>query len=85
MQLLHFYGRHCLWILGNGLTLTNSESIWGRLVLDAKKRECFFNAEDDGGLADAITNACIELDDLNTLLNMDSLHISRPKWQVYLF
>nr|XP_029117914.1 helicase SEN1 [Elaeis guineensis] len=73
--------KHCLWILGNGPTLTNSESIWGRLVHDAKKRGCFFNADDDRGLADAITDACIELDDLNDLLNMDSLHISRPKWQ----
>lgn len=73
--------KHCLWILGNGPTLSNSESIWGRLVLDAKKRGCFFNAEDDKSLADAILKACVELDDLDDVLNMDSLHISKPKWQ----
>ncbi|CAN1804450.1 Probable helicase MAGATAMA 3 [Linum perenne] len=35
--------RHCLWILGCATTLINSESVWQRLVHDAKARNCFFN------------------------------------------
>ncbi|KAK9275807.1 hypothetical protein L1049_023077 [Liquidambar formosana] len=46
--------RHCLWILGNAWTLANSESVWEKLVRDAKDRNCFFNADDDKDLAKAI-------------------------------
>ncbi|KAJ6738455.1 P-LOOP CONTAINING NUCLEOSIDE TRIPHOSPHATE HYDROLASES SUPERFAMILY PROTEIN [Salix koriyanagi] len=30
--------RYCLWILGNGATLVNSDTIWKKLVTDAKER-----------------------------------------------
>ncbi|KAK7255007.1 hypothetical protein RIF29_28406 [Crotalaria pallida] len=39
--------RHCLWILGNGTTLLNSDSVWEKLIMDAKSRGCFYNAGDD--------------------------------------
>ncbi|OAY72239.1 Helicase SEN1, partial [Ananas comosus] len=74
--------RHCLWVLGNGPTLTKSESIWQKLVDDAKNRGCFFNANEDKDLADAVIKAFVELDELDNLLNMDSLHISRPRQKV---
>nr|CAD1844653.1 unnamed protein product [Ananas comosus var. bracteatus] len=74
--------KHCLWVLGNGPTLTKSESIWQKLVDDAKNRGCFFNANEDKDLADAVIKAFLELDELDNLLNMDSLHISRPRQKV---
>jgi senataxin len=46
--------RYCLWILGNAATLINSDSVWRNVVLDAKKRDCFHNAENDEKLAQAI-------------------------------
>ncbi|KAI5434570.1 probable helicase MAGATAMA 3 [Lathyrus oleraceus] len=46
--------RYCLWILGNATTLIKSDSIWRNVVLDAKKRGCFHNAEEDKQLAQAI-------------------------------
>ncbi|CAI8586122.1 unnamed protein product [Vicia faba] len=46
--------RYCLWILGNATTLINSDSVWRNVVLDAKKRGCFYNAEEDKKLAQAI-------------------------------
>ncbi|XP_020084770.1 LOW QUALITY PROTEIN: uncharacterized protein LOC109707703 [Ananas comosus] len=75
--------KHCLWILGNGPTLTKSESIWQKLVDDAKNRGCFFNAYESQDLADAVIKAFAELDELDNLLNMDSPHISRPRQLVY--
>ncbi|KAB2600277.1 hypothetical protein D8674_010548 [Pyrus ussuriensis x Pyrus communis] len=62
--------RHCLWILGNESTLINSNSIWKKLILDAKKRECFFNADEDEKLAQAIAAAqssCDEDDPIELL------------------
>ncbi|KAK8935444.1 hypothetical protein KSP39_PZI012936 [Platanthera zijinensis] len=68
--------RHCLWILGNGPTLTSSGSIWGELVRDAKDRGCFFNAYEDKILYRTIMNACIELGQIDSLLCMDALRVS---------
>ncbi|KAJ6368014.1 hypothetical protein OIU78_000564 [Salix suchowensis] len=46
--------RYCLWILGNGATLVNSHTIWKKLVTDAKKRRCFYNADEDTSLSQAM-------------------------------
>ena len=46
--------RHCCWILGNERTLCNSESVWETLLLDAKIRQCFVNADEDKDLAKSI-------------------------------
>ncbi|KMT16737.1 hypothetical protein BVRB_3g050200 [Beta vulgaris subsp. vulgaris] len=52
--------RHCLWIVGNGTTLINSESVWKELVVDAKLRGCFYNAEENKDLDKAITIALFD-------------------------
>ena len=83
--MLSFCGRHCLWILGNETTLINSKSIWAKLVQDAKDRGCCYNANEDKNLADAIIKAAVELDELDNLLNMDTLHVSRTSWKVFCF
>ncbi|KAJ8769973.1 hypothetical protein K2173_009055 [Erythroxylum novogranatense] len=74
--------RYCLWILGNGATLINSDSIWKKLVIDAKNRACFYNADEDKSLDKAIIDAtAVELDDL---LNMKSLQVGKSVWKVCL-
>lgn len=73
-----FVARHCLWIVGNGTTLSNSKSVWQKVVKDARDRGCYFEASDDKDLSNAVVKAIIELDDVENLVKMESLHISRP-------
>ncbi|XP_052143069.1 LOW QUALITY PROTEIN: helicase SEN1-like [Oryza glaberrima] len=68
--------KHCLWILGNANTLASSKTIWREIVADAKNRGCLFNASEDKELNNAIIRAVIELDEVDDLLEMDSLRIS---------
>ncbi|KAM0832855.1 hypothetical protein ACQ4PT_064636 [Festuca glaucescens] len=72
--------KHCLWIVGNGTTLTNSKSVWQKIVKDAHDRGCYFDVSDDKDLSNAVAKAIVELDDADNL-KMDPLHISRPKFQ----
>ncbi|XP_031287022.1 uncharacterized protein LOC116145713 isoform X2 [Pistacia vera] len=74
--------RHCLWILGNERTLTRSESVWETLVLDAKDRKCFFHADEDKDLAKAILEFKSESDELDELLNVESILIRNQRWKV---
>ncbi|XWS57205.1 hypothetical protein CRYUN_Cryun09bG0154200 [Craigia yunnanensis] len=74
--------RHCLWILGNEATFVKSNSVWKKLVTDAKRRGCFFNADEDKCLAEAIITALIELEQFDTLLSMDSPLFKEAKWRV---
>ncbi|XP_024191154.1 uncharacterized protein LOC112195054 isoform X2 [Rosa chinensis] len=74
--------RYCLWILGNSSTLISSDSVWKKLVLDAKRRNCFYNADEDSNLAQAITAALLELDQLHSLLNIDSMLFKNAIWKV---
>ncbi|XVF06351.1 hypothetical protein REPUB_Repub06bG0040500 [Reevesia pubescens] len=74
--------RHCLWILGNEATFVKSGSVWKKLVIDAKQRGCFFNADEDKHLAEAIITALIELKQFDTLLSMDSPLFKGAKWRV---
>uniref|UniRef100_F6HG17 UvrD-like helicase ATP-binding domain-containing protein n=1 Tax=Vitis vinifera TaxID=29760 RepID=F6HG17_VITVI len=74
--------RYCLWILGNERTLANSESIWEDLVLDAKKRKCFFNADEDKDIANAILEVKTEFDQLNHLLDGSSILFKSAMWKV---
>jgi senataxin len=69
--------------LGDGVTLLKSGSVWKKLVLDAKKRGCFYEAIKDKSLAQAITAALVELGELDTLLNNDSLLFKEAKWKVH--
>ena len=66
---MQIFCRYCLWIVGNGETLVNSDSIWRKLVLDAKNRDCFYSADQDKNLAQAIEDALLELE----LLESESL------------
>ncbi|TXG56681.1 hypothetical protein EZV62_017994 [Acer yangbiense] len=74
--------RHCLWILGSERTLTRSESVWESLVRDAKDRRCFFNADEDNNLAKAILQVKKELDELEELLNPDSILFRNQRWKI---
>ncbi|KAF5201090.1 Tpr and ankyrin repeat-containing protein [Thalictrum thalictroides] len=74
--------KHCLWILGNGTTLANSESVWAELVKNAKHRRCFFHADEEQSLAKAIIQVKKELDQLDSLLNEDSILFKSSRWKV---
>ncbi|XP_042981754.1 uncharacterized protein LOC122311308 isoform X2 [Carya illinoinensis] len=74
--------RHCLWILGNEGTLGNSVSIWKALVLDAKERRCFFNADEDNDLHKALLDVKREFEQFEDLLNGDSLLFRSARWKV---
>ncbi|XP_058090435.1 uncharacterized protein LOC131236918 [Magnolia sinica] len=74
--------RHCLWILGNASTLIRSDSVWEELVYDAKERGCFFNADEDKGLAKAILQVKNELNQLDDLLKADSVLLNTARWKV---
>ncbi|KAI9170204.1 hypothetical protein LWI28_024307 [Acer negundo] len=74
--------RHCLWILGSERTLTRSESVWESLVCDAKDRHRFFNADEDNDLAKAILQVKKELDELEELLNPDSILFRNQRWKI---
>ncbi|XP_019231239.1 PREDICTED: uncharacterized protein LOC109212082 [Nicotiana attenuata] len=74
--------KHCLWILGNEQTLLASNSIWEALVLDAKDRQCFFHADDDINMRKTILDVKKELDQLDDLLNGDSILFKEQRWKV---
>ncbi|KAJ6396572.1 hypothetical protein OIU77_021578 [Salix suchowensis] len=73
--------RYCLWILGNGATLVNSDTIWKKLVTDAKERGCFYNADEDKSLSKAIMDVFLELDQLDDLLNVNFLLFRNARWK----
>ncbi|KAI3849020.1 hypothetical protein MKX03_011463 [Papaver bracteatum] len=74
--------RQCLWILGDGKTLLRSGSCWSTLVSDAEHRHCLFNAGEDKDLAKAALKAKKKLDQLDDLLNGDSILFKTAKWKV---
>ncbi|KAF7136115.1 hypothetical protein RHSIM_Rhsim08G0022700 [Rhododendron simsii] len=74
---------HCLWILGNGATLITSGSVWKELVVDAKARGCFYDANDDKDLAQAVAGAgaLVELNELDALCITDSQRYPNSRWK----
>ncbi|KAI8552028.1 hypothetical protein RHMOL_Rhmol06G0232800 [Rhododendron molle] len=74
--------RHCLWIVGNERTLARSESIWEALVRDARHRQLFFGADEDSDMAKTIIDVKKERDQLDDLLNKDSILFKNAKWKV---
>ncbi|KAK2371482.1 P-loop containing nucleoside triphosphate hydrolase superfamily protein [Trifolium repens] len=74
--------RHNLWILGNEKTLVSLDNVWKDLVVDAKKRQCFFDADEDKDLAKSILDAKKELNQLDDLLNADSVIFRNSMWKV---
>ncbi|RZC57176.1 hypothetical protein C5167_004483 [Papaver somniferum] len=74
--------RHCLWILGNDKKLCKIGSFWEELICDVKQRRCFFNADEDEELVKAMIKANKELDQLDNLLNEDSMLFKSALWKV---
>ncbi|CAN0880600.1 TPR and ankyrin repeat-containing protein 1 [Linum grandiflorum] len=74
--------RHCLWILGSGTTLINSESVWQRLVYDAKARNCLFDVEEDQSLGKAVVEVKKQYDQLEDLIAGDSILFRNTKWKI---
>ncbi|KAK3421368.1 hypothetical protein EUGRSUZ_G02020 [Eucalyptus grandis] len=74
--------RYCLWILGNGQTLTKSDSVWKAVVDNAKSRGCFFNVDDDKDLAKAILDVKKENNQLDDLLDRGSVLFRNARWKV---
>ncbi|KAL3731195.1 hypothetical protein ACJRO7_028121 [Eucalyptus globulus] len=74
--------RYCLWILGNGKTLTKSNSVWEAVVDNAKSRGCFFNVDDDKDLAKAILDVKKENNELDDLLDRSSVLFRNARWKV---
>ncbi|KAM7484789.1 hypothetical protein LguiA_000798 [Lonicera macranthoides] len=74
--------RHCLWILGNEKTLINSGSVWEDLVLDAKVRQCLYDADESKELGKVIMDVKKELDQLDDFLNSESILFKKARWKV---
>ncbi|XP_066349686.1 helicase sen1-like [Miscanthus floridulus] len=76
--------KHCLWIVGNGTTLSSNNSVWQKMIKNARDQGLFFDVNDDKDLSNAVAKAVIELDDAENSVKMESLHISRPRFQTRL-
>lgn len=74
--------RHCLWILGNERTLMSRNSVWRAIVCDSRDRQCFFSADEDGDLVEAIINVKKDLDQLEDLLHGESIVFKNARWKV---
>lgn len=61
--------RHCLWIVGNGRTLSSSDHLRAAIVHNARKGQCFFDADENVHLAKAI----LEGQRLHDLLKKDTV------------
>ena len=77
-----FLCRHCLWILGNETTLCKSLSIWRDIVSDAKNRCRFFHASDNEDLRSTIIATKKKLQQLDDLVNGNSILFKDAKWKV---
>ncbi|XP_062076340.1 uncharacterized protein LOC133781383 [Humulus lupulus] len=75
--------RHCLWILGEERTLVKSLTVWTPIVIDAKNRKCFFNADRDDDLAKAITEVKKESGQFDDMIHNDGILFKRSKWKVF--
>lgn len=60
----------------------NSGSIWERIVLDARSRGCYHNADEDDRLSHAITNSIIDLGQVGDLLHLSSPLFRKARWKV---
>ncbi|PNT61766.1 uncharacterized protein LOC100839489 [Brachypodium distachyon] len=74
--------RHCLWIVGHAHTLYKSGTVWTDLVADAQRRKCVFSATDDSAMCKLVLKVKQELDELDDLLNADSVVFSNTRWKV---
>ncbi|KAM0823294.1 hypothetical protein ACQ4PT_070967 [Festuca glaucescens] len=74
--------KHCLWIVGNVHTLYKSGTVWTDLVADAQRRKCVFNATNDATICKLVLQVKQGLDQLDDLLNADSVVFSNTRWKV---
>ncbi|KAM0913089.1 hypothetical protein ACQ4PT_012383 [Festuca glaucescens] len=82
LNILPRYPWHCLWIVGNVHTLYKSGTVWTDLVADAQRRKCVFNATNDATICKLVLQVKQELDQLDDLLNADSVVFSNTRWKV---
>lgn len=68
--------------MGDGRTLSSSNTVWKSIVQDAKLRNCFYNAEEDEDLADVVLEVKKETDQIDDFLNADSLLFKNARWKV---
>lgn len=68
--------------MGNERTLCKSDSVWAALVVDAKDRGCFFNADEICDVREIIMHVNKELDQLEDLLSRESLLFENSEWKV---
>jgi hypothetical protein len=64
--------------VGNGVTLVNSDSVWERLVIDAKARGRFHNADENESLAEAITAALVDQVSISCSVDRNDARKSNP-------
>lgn len=69
--------------MGNGTTLSSNNTVWQKMIKNAHDRGLFFDVHEDKDLSNAVAKAIIELDDAENSMNMESMHISRPRFQVF--
>ncbi|KAL7106139.1 hypothetical protein ACP275_07G092500 [Erythranthe tilingii] len=74
--------RHCLWILGSGRTLSQSDSVWKALIFDAKQRDRFFTANEDCDIRKVVIDVKKELEQLEDLLSGNSILFKNSRWKV---
>ncbi|XP_012837482.1 PREDICTED: uncharacterized protein LOC105958028 [Erythranthe guttata] len=74
--------RHCLWILGNERTLSESDAVWKALISDAKEHDRFFTADEDCDIQKAIVDVKKELEQLEDLLSGNSPLFKNSSWKV---
>ncbi|KAL4581720.1 hypothetical protein LXL04_006247 [Taraxacum kok-saghyz] len=74
--------RRCLWILGDERVLQKGGSKWEPLILEAKARRCFFQADEHKDLAKVIVEVKKDLDELDELLIGESSLFKSTTWKV---
>ncbi|KAI3700085.1 hypothetical protein L2E82_44701 [Cichorium intybus] len=75
--------RLCLWILGDERVLLNGGSYWEQLLLEAKARQCFFQANEHKDLAKVIVEVKKDLHQLDELLIGESSLFRSTTWKVF--
>lgn len=64
------------------MTLASHDTVWRDLVEDAKRRDCFFNTDNDKDLKGAIWNAKQNYKLFDDLVNQKSRLFINSKWKV---
>ncbi|GFP95816.1 tpr and ankyrin repeat-containing protein 1, partial [Phtheirospermum japonicum] len=67
---------------GNERTLSKSDSVWEALISDAKRRQCFFNGDEDNDIGKTIIDVKNELEQLDDLLCGESILFKNSRWKV---